>query len=73
MRDLKAEMNLTPAEREQTLRLRTPKTLRVKGASPSLQNLHKKRKKLQCIVDIYKKVWYNKSNGWKSRLWKVEY
>lgn len=29
-----AEMNLTPAEREQTLRLRTPKTLRVKGASP---------------------------------------
>ena len=42
-------------------------------SKPSLQNLHKKRKKLQCIVDIYKKVWYNKSNGWKSRLWKVEY
>ena len=46
MRDLKAEMNLTPAEREQAIRRRTPKTLRVKGASPSLQNLHKKRKKL---------------------------
>ena len=46
---------------------------RQRSKPPSLQNLHKKRKKLQYIVDIYKKVWYNKSNGWKSRLWKVEY